>query len=77
MHLVRRALLHASSSTATVTQIVSDHGFWELGRFAVQYKVLFGESPSMTLQRPPDDRKIFLHRPSSLPNTDLAAPYRQ
>jgi len=73
MHLVRRALLRASSSTATVTQIVSDHGFWELGRFAVQYKVLFGESPSMTLQRPPDGRKMFLNFPSSLANTGLAA----
>ena len=43
MHLVKRALLRASPATATVTQIVSDHGFWELGRFAVQYKRLFGE----------------------------------
>ena len=72
MHLVKRALLRASPATATVTQIVSDHGFWELGRFAVQYKRLFGESPSMTLQRPTDDRKLFLNRPSR-----LAAPYRQ
>jgi AraC-like DNA-binding protein len=77
MHLVRRALLRASPATATVTQIVSDHGFWELGRFAVQYKALFGESPSASLQRPSDDRKIFLNRPSSLANTDLAASYRQ
>jgi AraC-like DNA-binding protein len=53
MHLVRRALLRANHSTATVTQIVTDHGFWELGRFAVQYKALFGESPSVSLQRQP------------------------
>jgi AraC-like DNA-binding protein len=53
MHLVRRALLRANPSTATVTKIVTDHGFWELGRFAVRYKSLFGESPSVSLQRQP------------------------
>jgi hypothetical protein len=30
-------------------RIVTDHGFWELGRFSV---ALFGESPSVTLRRP-------------------------
>jgi AraC-like DNA-binding protein len=69
MHLVRRSLLRANSSTATVTQIVTDHGFWELGRFAIRYKALFGESPSVSLQRPPDDRRISLNRPSSLKET--------
>jgi AraC-like DNA-binding protein len=50
MHLVRRALLHSHPSMATVTQIVTDHGFWELGRFSVAYGMLFGESPSETLR---------------------------
>jgi AraC-like DNA-binding protein len=52
MHLVRRALLHSDPSTATVTQIVTDHGFWELGRFSVAYRTLFGEPPSETLRQP-------------------------
>ncbi|MBV8916945.1 AraC family transcriptional regulator [Bradyrhizobium sp.] len=52
MHLVRRALLAAHSSTATVTRIVTDHGFWELARFSVAYRGLFGESPSDTLRQP-------------------------
>ena len=51
MHLVRRALLRAVYSTTTVTSIATDHGFWELGRFAVNYHSLFGETPSMTLHR--------------------------
>jgi transcriptional regulator GlxA family with amidase domain len=58
MHLVRRALLHSEPSTATVTQIVTDHGFWELGRFSVAYHTLFGEPPSETLRRPPGRPEI-------------------
>jgi AraC-like DNA-binding protein len=65
MHLVRRALLRSVSSTTTVTRIATDHGFWELGRFAVSYRALFGETPSVTLQRPPDDRLTLQNRPSS------------
>jgi AraC-like DNA-binding protein len=54
MHLVRRALLRADSSKSTVTGVVTDHGFWELGRFSVAYRSLFGESPSETLRHPAD-----------------------
>ncbi len=66
MHLVRRALLCADLATATVTRLATDHGFWELGRFSVAYRALFGESPSESLRRPADDRPIFFNRPSSL-----------
>jgi AraC-like DNA-binding protein len=66
MHLVRRALLRADPSTATVTRLATDHGFWELGRFSVAYRVLFGETPSESLRRPPDGLRISLNRPSSL-----------
>ncbi len=71
MHLVRRALLRADPSR-TVTQVATDHGFWELGRFAVAYRALFGEPPSATLHRPSDDMKIFLNRPSSLVESRFA-----
>ena len=52
MHLVRRALLHSHPSKTTVTKIVTDYGFWELGRFSVAYRTLFGEPPSETLRQP-------------------------
>lgn len=55
MHLARRALRRADPATATVTEIATNYGFWELGRFAVAYRSLFGESPSTTLRRPPED----------------------
>ena len=50
MHLVRRALLRADPSKATVTQIATEYGFWELGRFSVAYRALFSESPSDSLR---------------------------
>jgi transcriptional regulator GlxA family with amidase domain len=56
MHLARRTLLQAMPWTITVTRIATDHGFWELGRFAGAYRTLFGETPSETLRRPPDRR---------------------
>ena len=55
MHLARRTLRTADAATTTVTEIATDYGFWELGRFAVTYRSLFGEAPSATLRRPPED----------------------
>jgi AraC-like DNA-binding protein len=52
MHLARRSLMSASAEAKTVTAIAMAHGFWELGRFSVAYRALFGETPSATLRRP-------------------------
>jgi AraC-like DNA-binding protein len=51
LHQVRRALRSADGCHATVTDIATLHGFYELGRFAGEYKALFGEVPSQTLSR--------------------------
>jgi transcriptional regulator GlxA family with amidase domain len=50
LQAVRRALRAAHADAVTVTAIATDYGFFELGRFAGQYKAAFGESPSQTLR---------------------------
>jgi AraC-like DNA-binding protein len=55
MHLARRALRISDPAATSVTKIATSYGFWELGRFSVAYRSLFGESPSATRCRPPDD----------------------
>jgi transcriptional regulator GlxA family with amidase domain len=47
----RRALLCGKASAESVTQVALRVGFRELGRFSVQYRAAFGESPSGTLRR--------------------------
>jgi AraC-like DNA-binding protein len=44
-----RMLQDADPALATVTQIATACGFWELGRFAAAYRRLFGQLPSTTL----------------------------
>jgi len=46
---VRRSLVQAPSSQA-VSDIAAQWGFWHLSQFAKDYKQLFGERPSQTLE---------------------------
>ena len=71
MHLAHRALLRADSSKSTVTRIVTDKGFWELGRFSVAYRALFGESPSETLQRSAEQLEVQPGRPLMISAEDV------
>lgn len=49
----RRALLSADCNLVTVTEVATAFGFVELGRFSVEYRKVFGESPSQTLHSAP------------------------
>ena len=51
LHLARRALREVTPGATTVTDIAMRYGFWHFGRFAGEYRSLFGESPSATLHR--------------------------
>jgi AraC-like DNA-binding protein len=50
VQLVHRALVDADSQTATVAQVLRNHGFAGLGRFASVYRKQYGELPSETLR---------------------------
>lgn len=50
-HRARRELLFTVSADVTVTDVAHSIGFWHLGRFATEYRRLFGELPSETLRR--------------------------
>src|SRR5262249_41135738 len=49
---VRAALLSGEAAATTVGAIARHYGFSELGRMAVDYRVVFGETPLTTLRRP-------------------------
>jgi AraC-like DNA-binding protein/tetratricopeptide (TPR) repeat protein len=59
----RHGLLHGSEQ-ASVTKIATDSGFGHLGRFAVEYRRRYGESPSATLQR---SQRVTMPSKAALP----------
>jgi AraC family transcriptional regulator, ethanolamine operon transcriptional activator len=50
LNAIRRALLRAEARRDTVIRVALDHGITHLGRFAINYRALFGESPSASLR---------------------------
>jgi AraC-like DNA-binding protein len=51
LNMARAALRRADPATANVAEIARIYQFHELGRFAVTYRTIFGETPSTTLRR--------------------------
>jgi AraC family ethanolamine operon transcriptional activator len=49
LHAARRELMNAEGAVPRVTDVANRQGFLELGRFAADYRRLFGELPSETL----------------------------
>jgi AraC family ethanolamine operon transcriptional activator len=66
---VRRELRAADPKTTRVTDVAMRWGFWQLGRFATEYRALFGERPSETLTRPAgaSDRFVVARASEILP----------
>lgn len=58
MRQAHLALQQADKRDLSVKQIALASGFWEFGRFAVEYKRMFGESPSETLGNAPKGRRL-------------------
>lgn len=55
LHRVRAALLAGSPRSTTVSEEAMKWGFWHFGDFSRAYKDCFGELPSDTLRRRPDE----------------------
>jgi AraC family transcriptional regulator, ethanolamine operon transcriptional activator len=51
LHRVRQQLRSTAVRTRSISEIALDCGFWHLSQFAVDYKRLFTESPSVTYRR--------------------------
>ena len=51
LHLAHRELREAVPGKGKITQIATKYGFWELGRFSVTYREVFGQSPLVTLRQ--------------------------
>jgi AraC-like DNA-binding protein len=51
LHLARAELRGCDPPNPSVANVARRYGFTELGRFAVEYRTIFGERPSTTLRR--------------------------
>jgi len=56
---VRAELRRSEPSVTGVTETATKYGFWDLGRFARDYRQTFGEKPSETLRKGTSNRKGF------------------
>ena len=56
LHAARRDLLTSHNGESSVAEIAHSLGIYEQGRFATDYKKLFGELPSQTIVKPAIDQ---------------------
>ena len=65
MQLVHRALRNGNPDAASISALARRCGFRGIGRFATDYRALFGELPSATLRRGSGQTmaRLTLHRP--------------
>ena len=70
-HATQRDLLAGDGESASVNEIAQRNGFYEMGRFAVRYKALFGESPSATLNRHCDRIPRGILRPAEVGSREI------
>jgi AraC family ethanolamine operon transcriptional activator len=49
LNKVRSTLLKSNDLNTKVADIANQYGFWHMGQFAADYRMLFGELPSRTL----------------------------
>lgn len=66
MQQAREALLYPRSSATTVTLVAMQCGFLELGRFSVEYRATYGESPSVTLRRSVSEQADYVGSASAM-----------
>jgi AraC family ethanolamine operon transcriptional activator len=77
LHRARRLLRSTAVRTRSISEIALDCGFWHLSQFAVDYKLLFAESPSVTYRRTQTELpKTGRRRQSSQPLSSLDAAAR-
>jgi len=50
LNQAREALRQSAEGQGLVKSVALEHGFWHMGRFAQEYRALFGESPSSTMR---------------------------
>jgi AraC family transcriptional regulator, ethanolamine operon transcriptional activator len=78
MSMARAALLSRAGPWHSVKAAALSHGFWHLGQFAHDYRVLYGECPSDTLARAvpsagaADDRNDGPRGAAAAPLADVA-----
>lgn len=61
LHSVRQVLKNADPETTKIVDVANQYGFWSAGHFTRDYKMLFGELPSVTLKNSGKKNQVALN----------------